>query len=89
VQRAGCSAARVVLFMILKFKWITVAYIPQFLVLLLSQAFALYQRFAALEVHKQRTVALFNYLTTIDRKYKFSHHLLLLCYSADQALIVM
>jgi len=81
------GAAHMLFFMILKwyFKWIT------FLTFLyysfhnhLPQAFALDQRFAALEVHEKKTVTFFNYLGTIDHKANTNICNICNCYATAQ-----
>ena len=50
----------------------------------LPQAFALDQRFAALEIHEQRTVTCFNYLGTIDHKANINIRAICNCYATAQ-----
>jgi len=63
-------------------------YIPQFFVLLISQSFTTsfctYQRFAALEVHEQRTVTFFNYRGIIDHEANINICAICNCYATAQ-----
>ena len=75
------GAACVVLFMVLEwyFKWIIVLTFSCYSFHNhLPQAFALDQKFAALELHEQKTVLPGDHRSRSE--YKFSRHLLLLCY---------
>jgi len=55
----------------------------------LSQAFTLYQSFAALGGHKQRTVKLFNYLAIIDHEANMNFRAICYCYTTTQIKLLL
>ena len=78
---------RVVLFMIMKFKWITVyssIFCTTHFTIIHHKLLHFYQGFAALEVRIQRTATLFNYLATIDHETNINFRAIWYCYATAQ-----
>jgi len=90
-RRVVWCVLRVVLFLILKwyFKWITFLNFSCYSFHNHPQAFALDQRFAALEVHEQRTVTFFNYLATTDHKANINFRTICNFYATAQTKLFM